>query len=73
MMQFINKTQGNPKSVKSVLFCTGLCPNFSEYLNYFLDFNDDFEYLMHVGEILKWGMREAVAPLTHKYILIFKF
>ena len=29
--EFINNVQSNPKSVKSVPFYTGFCPDFSEY------------------------------------------
>ena len=29
--EFTSNVQGNPKSIKPVLFYTGFCPNFSEY------------------------------------------
>ena len=37
----------------------------------FLELNNNFEYFIHVGGVLKQGVEGAAASLTNKYILIF--
>ena len=71
----MNNIQSNPKSGKSVSFYTGLFADFlyTNILNYLLELNKNVKYLSHEYRALKWGLRGVVAPLTHKYDLIFNF